>query len=133
VLPEVHFTLAESIQKKARFLEIVPAALSLPNVTVVAHRAEDVLKTETFDLVTARAFAPIPRTLDLLKGARLLLYKGPDVEREIAEVKKSRASIGVVMRYDLPDRLGIRTIVLVEREEVRLAPHGQTIASVPHH
>jgi 16S rRNA (guanine527-N7)-methyltransferase len=111
VLPEVQFILAESIQKKARFVESALKALTLPNVTICAQRAEDILKNQKIDIVTARAFAPLAKTLDLLKGARLLLYKGPDVEREIAEVRKPRASIKVVMRYDLPDAMGTRTIV----------------------
>jgi 16S rRNA (guanine527-N7)-methyltransferase len=113
VLPEIHFTLAESIQKKARFLETALTALDLPNVTIAAQRAEDILKLQKFDIVTARAFAPISRTLEPLKGTRLLLYKGPDVEREIAEVRRPKASIEVVMRYDLPDQLGARIIVEV--------------------
>jgi 16S rRNA (guanine527-N7)-methyltransferase len=111
VMPEIKFTLAESIQKKARFLESALTALDLPNLTVSAQRAEDILKSKAIDIVTARAFAPISRTLELLKGARLLLYKGSDVEREIAEVRKPRASMKVVMRYDLPDAMGARTIV----------------------
>ena len=111
VMPEVQFILAESIQKKARFVESALKALALPNVTVAAQRAEEILKNQEIDIVTARAFAPISKALDLLQGARLLLYKGPDVEREIAEVRKPRASIKVVMRYDLPDAMGTRTIV----------------------
>jgi len=111
VLPEVQFILAESIQKKARFVESALKALALPNVTICAQRAEDILKNRKIDIVTARAFAPISKALDLLKGHRLLLYKGPDVEREIAEVRNPRASIKVVMRYDLPDAMGTRTIV----------------------
>jgi 16S rRNA (guanine527-N7)-methyltransferase len=119
-LPEIHFTLAESVQKKARFVESALAAINLPNVSVSPQRAEDLLKTEAIDMITARAFAPLSRTLDLLgpslkRGARALLYKGPDVEREIAgadrELKKLRASVRVVMRYDLPDSLGARAIV----------------------
>ena len=115
VLPEVQFILAESIQKKARFVESALAALNLPNVTVLAQRAEEIVKAQKIEIVTARAFAPISKALDLLKGSRLLLYKGPDVEREIAEVRKPRASIKVVMRYDLPDSMGARTIVEIIR------------------
>jgi 16S rRNA (guanine527-N7)-methyltransferase len=111
VLPEVQFILAESIQKKARFVESALKALALPNVTICAQRAEGILKNRKIDIVTARAFAPISKALDLLKGHRLLLYKGPDVEREIAEVRNPRASIKVVMRYDLTDAMGTRTIV----------------------
>jgi 16S rRNA (guanine527-N7)-methyltransferase len=51
----------------------------------------------------------------LKKGVRILLYKGPDAEREIAEAaaegRKQRVGMAVVMRYDLPEAAGARTIV----------------------
>jgi 16S rRNA (guanine527-N7)-methyltransferase len=118
VLPEIRFTLAESIQKKARFIESALAELKIPNVEITAARAEE-LKA---DVITARALAPIPRVLSLFRpalkaGARILLYKGPDAEQEIAEAaaeaRKIRARIEVVMRYDLPDSLGRRAIVQI--------------------
>ena len=119
-LPLTQFTLVESTQKKARFLESVVAALGLPNVTVSALRAEDVLKKQFADVITARAVAPIDRALTLFgpsitAGARCLLYKGPDAESEIADAaadaKKRRIRMTVLERYDLPDSLGTRTIV----------------------
>jgi 16S rRNA (guanine527-N7)-methyltransferase len=116
VLPETRFTLAESIQKKARFVESVLSELKLPNVEVTPRRAEELTG---IGLITARALAPISRVLSLFRpalkaGARILLYKGPDAEQEIAEAPKIRVRMEVVMRYDLPDSLGTRTIVLVE-------------------
>ena len=120
VLPDTRFTLAESVQKKARFVESAVAALELSNVTVAALRAEELMRDARVDIITARAFAPLPRTLELLgpavrKGARALLYKGPDVDQEIAEAqresKKFRVRIGVAMRFALPDAMGSRTIV----------------------
>ena len=125
VLPDVRFTLAESTQKKARFVESVLAALQLPNVAISAERAEDLGRTGAMDVITARAFAPIARTLVLLgpalrKGSKVLLYKGPDVEQEIAEAereqKRLRACIRVAMRYELPESMGKRTIVEVATE-----------------
>jgi 16S rRNA (guanine527-N7)-methyltransferase len=118
VLPDTRFTLAESIQKKARFLESALGELKLPNVEITPRRAEE-LKA---DLITARALAPISRVLALFRpalkaGARVLLYKGPDAEREIGdaitEARKIRARMEVVMRYDLADSLGTRTIVQI--------------------
>jgi 16S rRNA (guanine527-N7)-methyltransferase len=120
VLPDVRFTLAESIQKKARFVESALAKLNLPNVTISSTRAEDLAKSGPIRVITARALAPIPKALDLFgpalkKGVRALLYKGPDAEQEIAsaekELKKIRATARVVMRYELPDSLGTRTVV----------------------
>jgi len=114
VLPDTQFTLAESIQKKARFVESALAELKLPNVEIAARRAEE-LKA---DIITARALAPISKILALFRptlksGSRLLLYKGPDVETEIAEAGTTRARIEIVMRYDLPGSLGSRTIVSI--------------------
>jgi 16S rRNA (guanine527-N7)-methyltransferase len=120
VLPEVRFTLAESIQKKARFVDSALIELDLPNVTNATRRAEELATEERFDVITARALAPIARILELFapvlkRRTRMLLYKGPDVEQEIAEAasdaRKRRVSVNVVMRYELPESLGVRTIV----------------------
>ncbi len=116
VLPETRFTLAESIRKKARFVESALSELKLPNAGIAARRAEEL---SGIDVITARALAPIPRVLSLFRpalksGARMLLYKGPDAEQEIAaaatEARKTGSRMEVVMRYDLPEGLGTRTI-----------------------
>jgi 16S rRNA (guanine527-N7)-methyltransferase len=118
VLPGTNFTLAESIQKKARFVKAALDELNLPNAAVTSQRAEE-LKADT---ITARALAPIPRILTLFRpalkaGAQILLYKGPDAGKEIAEAaadaRKIRAQMEILMRYDLPDSLGTRTIVRI--------------------
>jgi 16S rRNA (guanine527-N7)-methyltransferase len=120
VLPGTCFILAESIQKKARFVASAIAALELPNVQIAPQRAEELKRAGGFDIITARALAPLPRVLPLLApalkaGARALLYKGPDTGQEImdaaAELNKFHARMQVVMRYDLPDSMGTRTIV----------------------
>jgi len=124
VLPDVRFSLAESIQKKARFVESALEKLRLPNVSIAARRAEEMVREGAIDVITARALAPLPRALGLFApalkaGARLLLYKGPDVEQEIAEAmleaRKYKVRMEVVMRYDLPDSMGSRTIVEIEK------------------
>lgn len=118
VLPETRFTLAESIQKKARFVESVLAELKLPNVEISSRRAEE-LKA---NIITARALAPISRVLTLFRpalraGARILLYKGPDVAQEIAEAaaetRKLNAHIEIVARYSLPGAFGERAMVRI--------------------
>ncbi len=120
VLPEIQFTLAESTQKKARLIESVVETLALSNVVVSSQRAEDLCKLQRYDVITARALAPVNRALLLFAnalkdGSRLLLYKGPDAEAEIAdaymEARKRHFRARLVERYDLPDALGTRTIV----------------------
>jgi 16S rRNA (guanine527-N7)-methyltransferase len=123
VLPDIRFTLAESIQKKARFVDGALVKLALPNVGVSARRAEEVWRDDRADVITARAFAPVSRALGLFApalkaGTKILLYKGPDAEREVAESAKEcarlRVRAEVVMRYDLPDSLGARTIIQIQ-------------------
>ena len=110
VFPEARFTLVESTGKKARFVESVIADLGLKNARVVSERAEDLGKRETFDIVTARAFAPMPKALTLLgpalkKGAKALLYKGPDADD---------GQYPVAMRYELPEGLGSRVMLEIK-------------------
>jgi 16S rRNA (guanine527-N7)-methyltransferase len=124
VLPGTRFTLAESIQKRSRFLESCLDCMELHNVYVAAERAEDVLKRRRIDLITARAVAPISRAIDffapaLKNGAKALLFKGPDVESEIRDAephaRKHKLRLRIVERYDLPDTMGGRTIVEISR------------------
>lgn len=124
IMPEAKFTLLESTQKKARFVESVVTALALPNVKVAPVRAEDWLKTNRADIVTARAVAPIAKAIVLFaaalkQGGRILLYKGPDVDTEIAEAlpeaRKRQIHMHVVERYRLPEDMGARSVVELVR------------------
>jgi 16S rRNA (guanine527-N7)-methyltransferase len=118
VLPDVEFVLAESIQKKAHFVESLCEPLELSNLRVFPQRAEELVAGYRPDIITARAVAPLSRIVDLFakalaQGSRLLLYKGPDAESELAQIASKRISTDVVLRYDLPDGLGTRTMVSV--------------------
>jgi 16S rRNA (guanine527-N7)-methyltransferase len=129
VLPEVRFTLAESTMKKARFVQTAVEKLQLGNVKVEARRAEEMARDGAFDVITARAVAPLERAVGLFapalaQGSGMLLYKGPDAGQEIAEAAaeagKRRVHMEVVLSYELPDGAGARTIV-----EVRAAGFGR--------
>lgn len=122
IFPEARFTLIESTQKKERFVESACRDLELANVDVFPVRAEEWLATHPVEIVTARAFAPLVKAIPLFapavrRGARLLLFKGPDAEAEIAqaaaELRKCRLHATVCLRYDLPDSAGSRCIVEV--------------------
>jgi 16S rRNA (guanine527-N7)-methyltransferase len=124
ILPGTRFTLAESIQKKARFVSSVAASLNLANVTVEARRAEELAAGGEFEAITARAVAPLERTLALFGpalhlGTRLVLYKGPDAADEITAAEPGLRRLGVTariaMRYALPEDMGTRTVIEVSR------------------
>ena len=64
-VPEAHVYLVEANGKKCNFLRAVIRELGLP-ATVIAARAENVpdkLKHKHFNIITARAFAPLPKLL----------------------------------------------------------------------
>ena len=118
VLPEVRFILTDSTQKKARFVDTLIERLQLGNVEVIAERAETLALTRKPDVITARAVAPLHRLVALFdkslkQGSRLLLYKGPDVAAELAEVDGGPLRAEVICRYQLPDELGSRTLLSV--------------------
>src|SRR5665647_966973 len=56
--PEVHFHLADSINKKLRVVNEVANAIELTNVTTQHTRAEDI-KDKKFDVAISRAVAPL--------------------------------------------------------------------------
>jgi 16S rRNA (guanine527-N7)-methyltransferase len=87
--------LVDSTRKKAAFLADAAGNLNLP-VTVHAERIEDFTAANriSFDVVTARAVAPLTRlvgyAMPLLKrGAIGLFPKGQDVGVELTEASKS--------------------------------------------
>jgi len=94
-VPGTRVELVESVQKKANFLGEVIQALALPAI-VHARRIEDfTAETKTrFDVVTARALAPMDRLLRyatplLKRGAIGLFPKGQDVAAELTQASKS--------------------------------------------
>ena len=124
VLPESQFTLLESTQKKAAFIVSAVETLGLSHVDALPERAETYLGVHSVDIVTARAVAPLSRAIPLFapalrKGARVLLYKGPDAEKEIEEArrepKNTNWKIRIVFEYELPDSLGSRKVVEISR------------------
>ncbi|MGB0906162.1 MAG: 16S rRNA (guanine(527)-N(7))-methyltransferase RsmG [Maricaulaceae bacterium] len=87
-----HVKLVESAGKKANFLRTVIRELNLP-ASVWAGRAED-LEALPYDVISARAFAPLPRLLTYAQpfwGAttQALLLKGQSVDSELTEAEKS--------------------------------------------
>jgi 16S rRNA (guanine527-N7)-methyltransferase len=121
VLPNVPFVLAESVHKKAAFVDSAVEQLELKNVRVCARRAEEIALAQPVTWIVARAVAPVSRLIEvfakpLKRGARILLYKGPDVESELAEAPRCRVCAEVLCRYELPDSFGARTLIRIQAQ-----------------
>jgi len=86
---EVH--LVESVGKKTSFLKTVARELNLP-VTVHTDRVENLAPLKA-DILTARAFAPLPRLFTyahphLTDSTTLLLPKGETADKEIETARE---------------------------------------------
>ena len=95
--PDLEMTLIEPLLRRTIFLDEAVEALGLDWVTVLRSRAEDV--DERFDVVTARAVAPLERLatwcLPLVRpGGVLLALKGRTAEDEVASSRVSLHKMG---------------------------------------
>ncbi len=97
--PDLEVVLIEPLLRRSDFLTETVAALGLDRVSVLRSRAEDVRPPARFDVVTARAVAPMDRlagwTLPLLRpGGVLLALKGRSVSEELRDSAASLARMG---------------------------------------
>lgn len=107
--PDVRVTLLEPLLRRSVFLQETVESLGLgERVRVIRGRAED--HRETYDVVTARAVAPLTRLLGwclplVRRGGRLVAMKGESAEAELSEATKDlraadlRGSIEVATPY----------------------------------
>ena len=87
--PDIQVTLLEPLLRRSTFLEEATATLGLDNVRTVRVRAEDWHGRATYDVVTARAVAPLDRLLAwamplVAADGVLLAMKGASATEEIA-------------------------------------------------
>jgi 16S rRNA (guanine527-N7)-methyltransferase len=128
VRPHASYTLVESNQRRAAFLREAAAALGCSDVTVIADRAEtlgrDPQHRERYDLVVARALAPLPVLLEyclpLLRiGGDCLALKGPAGERDLAHSHRALTTLGghlaATRNLSLPNGMGDRFLVMVRK------------------
>ncbi len=92
VNPSRHFTLIDAVDKKLRFIDHIARLLGLDNVVTRHARVESLQPEQAFETVIARAFAPLPRMLQLvapLADARTVVLamvgRWPPRETEAAE------------------------------------------------
>jgi 16S rRNA (guanine527-N7)-methyltransferase len=129
--PKLAVTLLEATGKKARFLEQTVRGLGLPNVNVVSERAETAAQVgsrlrERFDLVTARAVAPLRVLLELtvpfakVQGT-LMAIKGEQAAAELDQAAAALSALDVVHEQSL--RHETATILLFRKLSVTPAKY----------
>ena len=102
--PDTQVTLVEPLQRRVDFLNEVVAELKLP-ITVIRGKAETT--RGSFDVVTPRAVAPLPKLLPMVRhliksGGSLLAIKGESAQSEIdaTQLNKQKALLHTL---ELPD------------------------------
>lgn len=121
--PDLKVSMAESVAKKAAVLNDMVRKLSL-HMPVYAERAEVVLQKNRFDLVTARAVAPLTKLLTWFQPCwksvdHILLIKGPRWVEEQAEAAEAgvlrRIRIEPIREWETPGRDGRSVILRITR------------------
>ncbi len=113
-------TMVESAGKKAAFLRAAGAAARLP-ADVLNERVEALAHRPLADIVTARAFAPLPRLLEyaapwLEAGAVGLFHKGEHWKEELTEARKE----WTLAHEAIPSRTGGSGVILKLSEARRV-------------
>jgi len=124
--PTIRLTLLEATSKKAVFLQAALDHLGL-QATIVNERAETWIQSnrESFDIVTARAVAPLPVLVEwcvpfVKVGGVFIAMKG-HVEDEVQQAQvaltQTKAVIDRIVSYELSQNKGSRTLVVIDKIE----------------
>ena len=124
--PKCVVTLVDATGKKCMFLNEVIKELNLTNAFVVNSRGEDLDMREHFDIVTARAVAPLnillEVTVPLIKEKGLMIaMKGAKGKEELADAKKAIQKLYLkvieINEQSLPNDEGVRYNIILKKEK----------------
>lgn len=128
VRPTLAVTLLDALQKRVTFLQSVATELSLQNITAFHGRSELVAHDEMhrgkYDLVTARAVAPLHQLVEVLlplvrTGGFVIALKGPEAAREFADAERAITLCGGILRHitrtPVPFSDAERNLVVIEK------------------
>ncbi len=125
-MPDVGFTLIDSNGKKTRFVQQARMELGLNNLEVIQIRVEQLRPELRFDTITTRAFAALPKMVELVRhllsdNGRIVAMKGIVPVEEVNALQKAGAEVEVVELN--PPLSGERHAIILS-----LSASGQPIA-----
>ena len=103
LFPNINITLVDSLNKRIEFLNVVIKELNLENITTLHARIEEYAsKTrEKFDVVTARAVAPLnilsELCIPLVKVGKYFIPLKANISQEILTIEKAKKEL----KFDL--------------------------------
>jgi 16S rRNA (guanine527-N7)-methyltransferase len=110
VRPDWQVVLLEATAKKVTFLQHVIETLQLQDIVAVHGRAEEFAHKQeyraAFDLVTARAVAPLPTLLEYAApfsriGGQVILPKKGELTEELAQGERAARQLGSLLKADV--------------------------------
>lgn len=126
--PQIRLVLADSLNKRIKFLENVVGELSLQNVSCVHGRAEEMGRNkeyrEQFDLCVSRAVANLSSLSEycipfVKEGGAFISYKSGEIEEEANTAKKAISVLGGELReiykFDLYEQK--RSFVIIDKKK----------------
>ncbi len=124
--PEIEITLADSLNKRIKFLDEVIDELGLKKVKTVHARAEELARNkeyrESYDLVVSRAVANLSTLgeycIPFVKiGGKFISYKSGEIEEEVNGAQKAISILGGqikdVFKFELSNQK--RSFVMIEK------------------
>jgi 16S rRNA (guanine527-N7)-methyltransferase len=124
--PNLNIVLVDSLNKRINFLNIVIKELGLENITAIHSRIEEyaVANKEKFDVVTARAVAPLNILLELginlVKVGKYFIAMKGNIESEpdySNAIKKLDCSLGNIVKFKLPIEESNRSLIKIIKEK----------------
>lgn len=128
---DVKVVLADSLNKRIKFLDEVIDKLKLENVETIHCRAEELGKNkqyrEKFDYATSRAVANLSTLSEYLMpfvklNGKCIFMKTIEVEEEFEKAKKAIKTLGgkieKVDKFEIPESDLGRSIIIVKKEKI---------------
>jgi len=128
MFPELDVLLADSLNKRVRFLEKVIVRLQLSGICAVHGRAEDLAHKneyrEQFDLCASRAVAHMSCLSEyclpfVKRGGVFAAYKSADIAEEVGQSQKAIQILGGklnrIEQFQLPDTEYQRSFILIDK------------------
>ena len=124
--PELNIVLVDSLNKRINFLNIVIKDLKLEKIKAIHTRIEEYAKEnqEKFDVVTARAVAPLNILLELginlVKVEKYFIAMKGNIENEPNynnALKQLNCSLGNIEKFKLPIEESNRSLIKIKKEK----------------
>lgn len=117
MFPHLKITLLDSLNKRTEFLKLVITELNLTDIEVINSRAEEYKNREFFDIVTARAVAPLKILLELATpiSKKYVILMKANCEEELKNTKNLYKELSLELEskeeFLLPFENSKRTII----------------------